>query len=181
MTALEDLALSYQQGSHEALDEIITRCSYIVKSVSRKYFLMGAETEDLFQEGYLGLIKAAKCYEKGKSSFKGFAFICVNTAIITAVRRYAGDKNKVLNDGLPLSEAADNPSFYENPEEIFIEDETHKEFLKNIEAKLSAFEKKVLEMYLQGLSYAEMQERSGKQFKAIDNALQRIRKKLRQF
>ena len=178
MTSLEELALAYQEGDTGALDEIIGRCSYIVKNVSRRYFLIGADQEDVYQEGFFGLLKAAKSYRPGKSSFKYFAFICINTSILTAVRRYAGDKNKILNDGLPLSSVADASAFAENPEDIYIEEESRRELVSGIEKKLSDFERTILTLYLKGLSYAEIREATGKSEKSIDNALQRIKKKI---
>ena len=177
--SLEELALAYQSGDTGALDEIIIRCSYIVKNVSRRYFLIGADTDDLYQEGFLGIIKAAKTFTPGKSKFKYFAFLCVNGAVVSAVRKYAGDKNRILNDGLPLSEVDGTFNFSENPEQLYIEGEHRREVYSVIQKQLSPFEKEVLSLYLQGLSYAEIQERTGKPFKSIDNALQRIRKKVK--
>ncbi|MBQ9709530.1 MAG: sigma-70 family RNA polymerase sigma factor [Clostridia bacterium] len=178
-TSLEDLALAYQSGDTGALDEIIERCSHVVKNVSRRYFLIGADTDDLYQEGFLGLIKAAKSFAPGKSTFIHFAFICVNTAVVSAVRKYAGDKNRILNDGLPLSEVDNALSVAENPEELFIENEDRLELVSSMNEKLSSFEREILSLYLSGMSYAEMQSRTGKPFKSIDNALQRIRKKIK--
>jgi RNA polymerase sporulation-specific sigma factor len=151
----------------------------LVKNVSRKFFLVGAETDDLYQEGFLGLMKAVKNYTPGKSNFLYYAHLCINSAIVTAVRKYSGGKNKVLNDGLPLSEVDGTFNFSENPEQLYIEGEHRREVYSVIQKQLSTFEKEVLSLYLQGLSYAEIQERTGKPFKSIDNALQRIRKKVK--
>lgn len=175
----EELAIAYQGGDTGALDALIERCSHIVKNVSRRYFLIGAETDDLYQEGFLGLIKAAKSYVPGKSAFMHFAFVCVNNAVVSAIRKYAGDKNRILNDGLPLSEADNALCGAENPEELYIEGEDVRERLSDIHKKLSSFEKQILSLYLSGMSYAEMEERTGKPFKSIDNAIQRIRKKIK--
>ncbi len=178
MATLEELALSYQKGNTEAIDEIIERCSYIVRNMSRRYFLMGGENEDLYQEGFMGLIKAAKTYRAdGGSPFKSYAFLCVQSSVITAVKKYAGNKNKVLNDGLPLSEALSEAT--DDPEELVIQGENRQEFLSGIEKKLSAFERQVLSMYLSGMSYREMEEQTGRELKQIDNALQRIRNKIK--
>ena len=178
MKTLEELAALYRGGETSAIDEIITRCSYIVRNVARRYFLIGADTEDLYQEGFLGLIKAAQTYEKGKSSFAYYAYVCVNSAVITAVRKYAGTKNRALNDGVPLS-SVEESALCENPEQIYIEGEKRRELLSDMEKELSDMERRVLSLYLKGLSYAEIEEKTGKSFKSVDNALQRIRKKLR--
>lgn len=175
----EELALAYQGGDTGALDELIARCSHVVKNVSRRYFLIGADTDDLYQEGFLGLIKAAKSFSSGKSTFMHFAFICVNTAVVSAVRKYAGDKNKILNDGLPLSEVDSALCGAENPEALYIEGEDARELLAEINKKLSPLEREILSLYLSGMSYTEMQARTGRPFKSIDNALQRIRKKIK--
>lgn len=177
---IDKLVEEYQSGSKEALDGIIASCSDIVRNASRRYFLIGAETEDAYQEGFLGLIKAANTYTAEKGTFRCYAYVCVNNAMMTAVRKYAGNKNKVLNDGLPLSEAVDIPySGGENPEDLFIEDETRREFIDGIGKQLSVMEKEILSLFLTGLSYDEITKKTGKSHKTVDNALQRIRKKLR--
>ena len=178
--SLEALALDYQCGDTGAIDEIIERCSYLVKNVARKYYLVGAETEDVYQEGFLGLMKAVKSYTPNKSNFLYYAHLCINSAIVTAVRKYSGGKHKILNDGLPLSEAENAVVVSDNPEDIYIEGEEFEELLKGIESKLSKFEREVLSLYLSGLSYAEMKEKTGKPSKSIDNALFRIRNKLKE-
>ena len=176
--ALEELVAAYRAGDDTAFDKIFERCSYIVRHVSRKYFLMGADAEDLMQEGFLGLLKAVRTYEEGKSSFTTYAALCINTAVITAVRRYAGDKNRVLNEGVPIS---DDAGKVPNPEDILIEDEGIKELIKKINEELSEMEREVFALYLQGLSNAEIRDRLDLSAKATDNALQRIRNKIRKF
>ena len=175
---LEELAAAYRAGNAFALDRIVERCSYLVRRVSRKYFLIGADAEDLMQEGFLGLIKAAQSYEEGKSSFTTYAALCINRSAITAIRRYAGDKNRVLNEGVPIS---DDTAKVRDPEEIVIEDEEIKELINKINEELSDMEREVFALYLQGLSNAEMQSRLALSPKATNNALQRIRNKIRKF
>lgn len=177
MKTLEELALLYQGGNDEALAEIFRRGNGIIRSISRKYFLIGAETEDVYQEGVIGLLNAAKSYKPGKSSFNTYAAHCVRNSIITAIRRYSNPQSKILSDGLPLDEADGNTVY--DPEEIFIEGESSRELIAKIDNKLSPFERQVLDLFLSGSSYAEMREITGKKTKSIDNALQRIRKKLR--
>ncbi|MBP5308853.1 MAG: sigma-70 family RNA polymerase sigma factor [Clostridia bacterium] len=178
MKSLEELVALYRGGDYSAGDEIIVRCSYIVRKVSRRYFLIGADTEDVYQEGFIGLLKAVRTYDESKGSFTYYACLCVNSAVITAVRKYAGNKNKALNDGLPLS-ALEGSAASENPEEIYIEGENRRELLSDIESELSVLERQILLLYLKGLSYSEIERKTGKSFKSVDNALQRIRKKLR--
>ncbi len=178
MRSLEELVKAYRGGEEDAIDEIVLRCKGIVLNVSRRYFLIGADIEDLYQEGYIGLFKAIKTYDAAKGSFTSYAYVCVNSAALTAVRKYAGTKNKVLNDGLPLSFAWEKAS-PDNPEDVFIEIESRKVFAKEINKGLSDYESKVLKLYLAGQSYADMEKELKKSGKSIDNTLQRIKKKLR--
>ncbi len=180
MTAtLEELALQYRSGNTEALDEIITRCSNIVRNASRRYFLIGADTEDVYQEGFLGLIKAAKTFDAGKGNFRSYAYTCVNSAVVTAVRKYSRLKNKALNDGVPLSDYTEFADDSFDPEAMYIEGENRRELTGNIFGELTPLERKVLSLYLKGLSYSEICLATGKPFKSVDNALQRIKKKLK--
>ncbi|MBQ9482063.1 MAG: sigma-70 family RNA polymerase sigma factor [Clostridia bacterium] len=176
--SLEELVALYRGGDYSVDNEIIIKCSYIVKRVSRRYFLIGADTEDVYQEGLLGLLNAMRTYDESKGSFTYYAYLCVNSAVITAVRRYAGVKNEPLNKGLPLTTLDGSASFVD-PEQIYIEGENRRELVSNIENELSPMERKILSLYLKGLSYSEIEEKTGKPFKSVDNALQRIRRKLR--
>ena len=176
--SLEQLVADYNNGQTDAAEEIIRRCSGVVTNVSRKYFLIGAEAEDLYQEGFIGLLKAIKTYDGQKGKFIPYAYLCVNSSVLTAIRKYSGNKNRVLNDTVPLSEA-ENGLSKDNPEDICIALENFRELSSDIEKLLSPIEMQVLTLYLEGLPYSEIQERLGKPFKTVDNALQRIRRKLR--
>lgn len=179
MRSLEELVCSYQQNRDtNALNEIIERCGYIVKSISRKYFIIGGEMADVNQEGFIGLINAVNSFECGKGKFAGYAAVCINNAILSAVRKSSAGKQRPLNDGLPLADYVEE-LIIRNPEDTFIEGEEAREFTERLSAILSPMETRVLSLYLTGLSYAEIEEKTGKPVKAIDNALQRVRNKLK--
>lgn len=178
---IEELVLYYRKTQDSAaLNEIIERCGYIVKSISRKYFLIGGEMADVNQEGFIGLLSAVNGYEKEKGRFNAYASVCINNAILSAVRKNSAGKQKPLNDGLPLADYVEE-LVSQNPEEMVIEGESTREFSQKLSAVLSKMEKEVLNLYLAGLSYAEIEDKTGRSVKAIDNALQRVRNKLKGF
>ncbi len=181
MSALDELVYSYNAEDKCAWDEII-RLSYpIVKKVCRKYFLIGADAEDLHQECMIGLMRAVRSYKKEKGcSFQTYAYICIDNEAKTAVRKYCGNKNKALNDGVSLIDVVDLPSGTGNPEAVVIRDEGMDELKQKAAELLSKGEKEIFDLYICGLSRTEIEQRTGKSEKAVDNALQRIRKKFRE-
>lgn len=170
-----------------ALETLLIRYKHTVSSVARSYFLSNGDTDDLVQEGMIGVFKAISTYN-GKSSFKNYAYKCIKTSILSAVKKSSRLKNKPLFNYVSLSETAegndaDKSPFLSDdsfdPEERYINSEAEKELKSRIRSKLSDLEFDILALYLSGYSYREIAERTGKNAKSIDNAIQRIRKKLR--
>lgn len=180
-----------KNGDLEALEAIFTKYSIMVKSKARLYFLSGGDSDDLIQEGMIGLFKAVRDYKFERvNTFKNFAELCVTRQMITAVRRYSSQKHMPLNSYVslnrPINEDESENTILEilytgsldDPEELLISKEQYKIFNDEITQILSGFEGSVLEMYLSGMSYDEIALSLDKDYKAIDNALQRIKKKV---
>ncbi len=183
----EELIQRYRDGDTACLDELISRYKDKVRSKARCYFLMGGEQEDLVQEGMIGLFKAIRDYQPGKSSqFKTFANLCVSRQLASALKSSNRHKHvplnsyisfhQCLNDELELKDVLEASEL--SPEQIVIEKEDADDLSASIEARLSKLEKKVLYKYIQGLSYEKISKELQVSKKAIDNALQRIKRKL---
>ncbi|MBQ0058529.1 MAG: sigma-70 family RNA polymerase sigma factor, partial [Lachnospiraceae bacterium] len=155
-----------------------------VRSLAHARFLVGGETDDLIQEGMIGLMKAIRDYRSDKgASFKTFATMCIVRQQTTAIENASRQKNRPLNDSVLLSgEELETALFYmrhSSPEDILLDKESEKELAKRITEVLSSFEKQVLLLYLEDKGYREIAEELEKSPKTIDNALQRIRNKVR--
>ncbi len=186
----EDLIEVIKAGDKSALDFLINKYKELVNMKVSKYFIIGAEKEDIVQEGLIGLYKAIKCYSSDKqNSFKTFANMCIERQLITAIKTSNRQKHMPLNSYLSLNESA-----YDNDEETSLLDTfdshqvedpletiTKQEYYKSVELaidkSLSKFEKQVLNRYIQGESYIQIAEKLDTPVKSIDNAIQRIRKK----
>lgn len=187
----EELIDSVRSGNSSAMEFLIDKYRAFVKAKARTYFLIGADREDIIQEGMIGLYKAIRDYRGDKlSSFRSFAELCITRQIITAIKMSTRQKHTPLNSYISLNK----PIFDEesertlmdiigeeavnNPEELLID----KEELFRIESKmsemLSSLEWEVLSLYLQGKSYVEIAEKLHRHIKSIDNALQRVKRKL---
>lgn len=180
----EDLCVRAQSGDADAEEQLIERYSRLVRAVARPYFLSGGDFEDLIQEGMLGLLSAVREYtpERG-ASFRTFAEVCVRRRVYSALRKAAREKNSPLNNSVPLEApffdgAAPLGDGAVTPEELVLGAERTREFMETLAGILSGFEAEVLDFYLQGLSYEEIGRLTGKDAKAVDNAVQRIRRKL---
>lgn len=194
-TSDEDLIDIIKSGNKYALEHLINRYKSLVNMKVSKYYIIGAEREDIVQEGLIGLFKAIKNYQINKqSSFKNFANMCIERQLITAIKSSNRQKHMPLNSYLSLNmNAYDNNDINDKNEadliEILntnlIEDPldtiTQKEYYKIIEnaidKSLSSFEKQVLNFYVQGQSYGQIAEKLNTPVKSVDNAIQRIRKK----
>jgi len=178
-------------GDHLAEQFIIYKYKNLVKMKSRTYFLVGADREDIIQEGMIGLYKAVRSFDDLKlSSFRAFAEICINRQIITAVKMASRQKHKPLNFYISLNQ----PLYYENssltlldivddvnmndPMSLFLNQERFREFKIKLKKLLSKLERNVLESYLEGKTYREIAIEIKKNVKSIDNAVQRIKSKL---
>lgn len=192
----EELIKQYQNGDEDVIDFIFSKYTNLIHNVSSKYFLIGAEPEDLFQEGLIGLFKACQNFKVGsESSFKTFAYLCIERQVQSAIKTANRQKNIALNSALPLnaqfeltipnSDGSDEENAVKymqsdepTPEEILIEEETYLERLKQIKATLSDYEYKILIHYIKGYKYSYIANLIDKDFKSIDNALTRIKHKL---
>jgi len=186
----EDLIDIIKSGDKSALEFLIGKYKEVVNMKISKFFMIGAEKEDIMQEGLIGLFKAIKNYNAEKqNSFKTFANLCIERQLITAIKSSNRQKHMPLNSYLSLNAAAyedDEDStlldvFNANQMEDPLETITKKEYYKTVEnaidKSLSDFEKQVLNRYMQGESYIQIAEKLDTPVKSIDNAIQRIRKK----
>lgn len=185
----EELILKYRQGDLNCMDELISRYKDYIRAKSRSYFLIGGEQEDLMQEGMIGLFKAIRDFQPNKNSlFRTFARLCVNRQLATALKLSTRIKHLPLNSYVSfyqsLGEDTEVKDLLEanefSPEQILIDRENISALTGNIEKKLSPLEKKVLFKYIQGISYRQISQELSCGKKTIDNALQRIKKKLQQ-
>lgn len=180
-----------KSGDKQALEYLIDKYRELVNMKVTRYFIIGAEKDDIIQEGLIGLYKAIKNYSPNKqNSFKTFANLCIERQLITAIKSSNRQKHSPLNSYLSLNTAAyDNDDtegalidiFETNLIEDPLETITRKEYYQNLEnaidKSLSDFEKQVLNRYLNGESYVKIAEKLNTPVKSIDNAIQRIRKK----
>ena len=169
----EALVLAAQRGDASASEELLNRYKNAVRARARKYFLVGGEVDDLVQEGMIGLYKAIGDYKptQGKT-FKNFAYLCVTRRIVDALR--AAGRRKA-------EDALTDPDAFEGgdtPEDFLLRGESRTEFQMKLLKELSDFEFRVVTMYLDGMSYSQICEATGKDFKSVDNALARSKRKL---
>lgn len=180
----EELLLKMRQGDAEVAEYLVKKYKYLVLRRARAMYLVGGETDDLIQEGMLGLFKAVQNYrpEEG-ASFATFAQLCIQRQLYSAVQTAARQKHQPLNTYVSLEdqewEGAALPRNARNPEEIIIDQEYAAGMEKQINQLLSDFENQVLELYLEGKDYIRIAEEMKKTPKSVDNAIQRIRGKVR--
>lgn len=190
----EELILMSRDGESGIIDFIMEKYKGLVKNKAKSMYLLGADSDDLIQEGMIGLFKAVRDYDPGRdASFFTFADLCVSRQMYNAVQASARKKHMPLNKYVSLSlqdsdsdsqtekglglELAESPE--KNPEELVIDRENVELLEKTIEKELSAFEKQVLDLYMTGMGYGEIARVLGRDQKSTDNALQRIKAKLR--
>ena len=182
----EQLASLGASGDKNAMDFLLEKHRGLVRAIAREFFLFGGDTDDVMQEGMIGLFKAVRDFDIEKSvSFLFFARLCIKRQIMSAVTAANRQKNIPLNTALSFH-AADDVSLIGdlsdeglgNPEAILIEKEKSSVFNEAILSNLSRFEQKVLSLYLEGKTYIEISEELDKEPKSIDNAIQRIKRKL---
>lgn len=177
---LSDSALvkEARNGDRRAEEELLKRYSPLVRKKARGFFLAGGETEDLIQEGMIGLSSAIHSYrEEDGASFLSYASVCVSRKILDAVKTSRRRKNQPLNDYVSLSETGE-PIAPNDTEEEFIRTEDTKEFFRKMSVVLSDAEFRTVVLYMEGMSYEEMMAATGKNYKSVDNALLRAKKKL---
>ncbi len=164
-----------------AMEELLRRHAGLVRSCARRYFLIGGETEDLIQEGMIGLYRAIGDYDihrEGGRSFKNFAYLCITRQILDAVKSVYRKKNGVLHSLQPLDTEMVETAL--DPEELLILSDEQKEFRQKMSKVLSDFEFKITTMYMDGMTCAEICESTGKPVKSVENAIQRSKRKLLQ-
>ncbi len=152
----------------------------MVLARARRFFLAGGDTDDLVQEGMIGLYSAINEFsEESGKSFKNFAYLCVTRQILDAVKRSSRRKNSPLNNSVSLFDPVmEEFAGEEDPEAFLLDGESRAEFRVKLMRALSDFEFRVITMYLEGMSYADICEATGKDIKSIDNALARAKRKL---
>lgn len=177
----EALVRLAQNGDKQATELLLLRHSGLVRGVARRFFLVGGETEDLIQEGMIGLYSAIGSYrnkEDGRS-FKNFAYLCVSRRIIDTVKATGRKKNAALNYSVS-TEDGDWATDELSPEDMLILNDDKREFQQKMSKVLSDFEFKIVSMYIEGMTCAEICAATGKSAKSVDNAIQRSKKKLQQ-
>lgn len=186
----EQLCSMAASGDRVAEEVLVTRYTRLVRTCARPFFLAGGDSEDLIQEGMVALIKAVREYAPEKAAtFRTFAEICIRNRLYSVLRASARDKHKALNQSISL----DTPDFDSNsytsgtsslaqrdPEDFLIDREHTAALLAGVRKQLSEFEAKILEYYLDGLSCREIADTVGRSPKSVDNAVQRIRRKVAQ-
>ena len=186
----DEVALLFQRGDGDALEYLLDKYKNFVRARARSYYLVGADHEDIVQEGMIGLYKAIRDFNPEKqASFHAFTELCVKRQIITAIKTATRQKHVPLNNYVSLNkplygDESDRTLLdviegrVVNPEEMFIGQEDMAHIQEKLSSSLSDLERKVLDAFLQGKSYQEIAEALGRHPKSIDNALQRVKKKL---
>lgn len=187
----EDIAVLASSGDCEATDFLLSKYRNFVLAIARSYFLIGADHEDIIQEGMIGLFKAIRDYKNGNAAiFSTFAHMCIKRQIITAIKSANRKKHLPLNTYISLNKTVYDDeqettllnvisdSNEPNPEKIYIEKEIFAGTKSSIYSLLSPYESDVLEKYLCGKSYSDIAAELNKSEKSIDNALQRIKRKI---
>lgn len=190
----EEIVVLCHQGDDLAEEYLLNKYKNFVRSKARSYFLIGADHEDIVQEGMIGLYKAIRDYRPEKlSSFRAFAELCITRQIITAIKTATRQKHIPLNSYISLNkplydEESDRTLLdvlmegkVSNPEEIIINREDLVHIHEKINDVLSGLEQDVLNAYLDGKSYQEIADTLGRHVKSIDNALQRVKRKLEKY
>ena len=189
----EDVVVLAQNGDGQALAYLLNKYKNFVRSKARSYFLIGADHEDIVQEGMIGLYKAIRDFQPSRlSSFRSFAELCVKRQIITAIKAATRQKHVPLNSYVslnkPLYDEESDRTLLDviegrvtNPEDLYISQEDLARIQTQISEVLSDLERQVLEAFMDGKSYQEIAELLGRHVKSIDNALQRVKRKLFKF
>ncbi len=185
----EQLIIQLRGGSPQVMEYLLEKYKNLVRRRANALYLIGGETEDLIQEGMIGLFKAIRDYRTDKdTSFYHFAELCVTRQMYTAVEASRRKKHTPLNTYVPLDAGGEGqddillsigqPGTLD-PETLFISQENVRQLLKQVNERLSRMERQVLALYLEGMNYHQIADYMGKSPKSIDNALQRIRSKIR--
>ena len=190
----EELIHRLRDGEEAIMDFICEKYKNLVRSKAKSMFILGGDSEDLIQEGMIGLFKAVRDYDSGRdASFYTFADLCISRQMYTAVQASGRQKHFPLNNYVSLDSSPGRKGSQEdirllealaartepNPEEVFLDKERVAYLENTIENELSAFEKQVLDLYMTGMSYTQIAKVLGRSEKATDNALQRLKSKIK--
>ena len=174
----EDIVALCRNGDNVAEEYLLNKYKNFVRSKARSYFLIGADHEDIVQEGMIGLYKAIRDFRPDKlSSFRAFAELCITRQIITAIKTATRQKHIPLNSYVSLNK----PLYDEESDRTLIGQEDLSSINHKIDEVLSGLEQEVLRAYLDGKSYQEIADNLGRHVKSIDNALQRVKRKLEKY
>lgn len=191
----EEIITLIRAGNKEAMDFLLDRYKFLVRKKVKALFLIGGDRDDLIQEGMIGLYKAIRDYQKDKAAtFFTFADLCIERQMYSAIKTSNTKKNQPLNNYISFDATANEEemgenssllcllhlahSHNQNPEELLIDKESTKLLETKLNDRLSPLEREILALYLQELNYSDIARRLDKEPKAIDNGLQRIKKKL---
>lgn len=175
----EEILTQIQAGEKEALDYLMNRYKALVYSKAKALYLIGADKEDLIQEGMIGLYKAILDFKKErKVTFYLFAELCISRQMYSAIKHFNTKKNQPLNESLSIDDALTCCAVNPSPEEALINRETADGMKKRLNTLLSPFEQEVLQLYLKEMNYVRIAKILEKKPKTIDNALQRIKRKM---
>ena len=190
----DNMVFKAKVGDEKSINHIIRKYRNFVRAKAKPFFLVGADKEDILQEGMIGLFKAIRDYDEEKTvSFRAFAELCVTRQIITAVKTATRQKHIPLNSYIslnkPVNEEEPDRTLMDtmknaninDPEQLTINKEEMQLIIEKTKEMLSDFEIKVLSLYLKGYSYQEISTKLGKHSKSIDNALQRIKRKFEKY
>ena len=188
----EELIEQLRDGENAVMDYIMDKYKFLVRSKAQAMYILGADTEDLIQEGMIGLFKAVRDYDCGRdASFYTFADLCVSRQMYTAVQASRRKKHAPLNTYVSLygerKEMEEGTALQEilstgqgsDPESLFLDKERMEYLEGEIQRELSTFEKQVLDLYLTGMTYSHIAKVLGKEEKSTDNALQRVKSKMK--
>ena len=178
----ETLVALANRGDRACMDELFQRYKNFVRVTARRFFLLGAEPDDLVQEGMIGLFKAIRDYEPGKGSFAAFAKVCIFRQFYTAIKSSNRTKHRALNDSVPLTETEEEEGLidFESPEDALLSREETDRLERLAAQHLTGKERLVLRDYLSGMRYEEIAAARGMNTKAVDNLLQSNKRKCRQ-
>lgn len=186
----EELLMQISEGNDSITDYLCKKYKHLVMKKANALYLIGAEKEDLIQEGMIGLFKAIRDFSpEREASFYHFAELCINRQMYHAIEASQRLKHAPLNSYISLSEEASDETGLtladmlegtaeQNPERLFLQQEAYEDLFAHLETILSPLEKQVCDLYLQGMDYRQIAAHLGKAPKSIDNALQRIRSKI---
>ena len=187
----EELILRLRDGEEQITDYIMDKYKNLVRSKAKSMYILGADRDDLIQEGMIGLFKAIRDYDSGRdASFSTFAELCISRQMYSAVQAAGRMKHIPLNTYISLYQSEEQGEEEKNildiladgglnPEDLVIDKENVENLEKRIEEELSGFEKQVLELYITGMSYTQIARVLGRDDKSTDNALQRLKAKIR--